>query len=381
MTAPTNALKLISHLESVAEARAEQDTGDDPEHPGRSSEEHFEQRVTGMLGELLDTDALDSIEPLEPVVVDMLFRDTLARIYGPSGTFKSFMTLDIAACVATGSTWHGQATRPGPVVYLVAEGLRGIRKRVRAWEQHHGRKMTGVKFLPRPVQARDPEWLVLVEVCRRLTPALVIVDTQARVTVGVEENSNSEMGIIVDRMEQLRAASGACLLLVHHTGHDEGRSRGATAVKGALQTELGVTRKDAPGTGPVITLKTGKQKDDAELDDMEFGIHSVALDGEANEDGSPVTSVVLVRLNTAGQAQAHTGYAGKVEEIAAALDAAGVPATAGRDRLRNECSRLGIQAGNAVLSDVAKHRKNRTNSPDHLSPQTLENTPQTGQEE
>ncbi|MFC9050056.1 AAA family ATPase [Streptomyces anthocyanicus] len=378
MTAPEKAADLIRHLTSVAEARADENREGDA---GLSSEEHFEQRVTDMLGELLDTDALDSIAPLEPVVVDMLFRDTLARIYGPSGTFKSFMTLDIAACVATGAPWHGQTTRPGPVVYLVAEGLRGIRKRVRAWEQHHGRKMTGVRFLPRPVQATDPEWAVLVEMCRRLAPALVIVDTQARVTVGVEENSNTEMGRVVHHMEQLRAASGACLLLVHHTGHDEGRSRGATAVKGALQTELGVTRKDAPGTGPVITLKTGKQKDDAELDDMEFGIHSVALNGVANEDGSPATSVVLVRLDPAGQAQAHTGYAGKVEEIAAALDAAGVPAAAGRDRLRNECSRLGIGVRTSILADVAKHRKNRSNGANHLSPIPLGNTPGTVQEE
>ncbi|WP_030185587.1 AAA family ATPase [Streptomyces sp. NRRL S-813] len=130
MTAPVKAADLIRHLTSVAEAQAdENDQGG-----GLSSEEQFEQRVTGMLGELLDTDALDSIAPLEPVVVDMLFRDTLARIYGLSGTFKSFMTLDTAACVATGIPWHGQTTRPSPVVYLVVEGLRGIRKRVRAWE-------------------------------------------------------------------------------------------------------------------------------------------------------------------------------------------------------------------------------------------------------
>lgn len=339
---------------------------------GQSSEEHFEQRVEGLLGELLDTGDLDSIPPLEPVVDDMLFRDTLARIYGPSGTFKSFLTLDIAACVAIGAPWHGLNTRRGPVVYLVAEGIRGIRKRVRAWEQHHGRKMTGVKFLPRPVQARDPEWAVLIEACRRIGPALVVVDTQARVTVGVEENSNTEMGVIVQRMEELREASGACLLLVHHTGHDEGRSRGATAVKGALQTELGVTRKDAD-EGPVVTLKVGKQKDDAELDDLEFGIHQIALDGEAKEDGTPVTSVVLVKLDPAGQPQARTSYAGRVEEIAATLDADGVPSTAGRPAVQSACSRLGIRASKALLADVAKHRQKRTNATDELPPMGPEN--------
>lgn len=366
MSAPAD-LDIEAILARVAPAdEAPQDAA------GQSSEEHFEQRVEGLLGELLDTGDLDSIPPLEPVVDDMLFRDTLARIYGPSGTFKSFLTLDIAACVATGAPWHGQETRPGPVVYLVAEGIRGIRKRVRAWEQHHGRRMTGVKFLPRPVQARDPEWAVLVEACRRLGPALVVVDTQARVTVGVEENSNTEMGEVVDRMEQLRAACGACLLLVHHTGHDEGRSRGATAVKGALQTELGVTRKDAD-EGPVVTLKTSKQKDDAELDDLEFGIHQVVLDGEAKDDGTPVTSVVLVKLDPAGQAQARTSYAGRVEEIAAQLDAAGVPPTAGRPAVQDACSRLGIRARKDLLADVVRHRKNRTNSADELPPTGPEN--------
>ncbi|MEU3898820.1 AAA family ATPase [Streptomyces sp. NPDC045251] len=373
-----NVADITERIRQQLAAAEDEDQGEQRQTAEEAAVEHFEERVNGMLAEMLDTGDLDSIPPLEPVVADMLFRDTLARIYGPSGTFKSFMTLDIAACVATGAPWHGQATHAGPVVYLVAEGLRGIRKRVRAWEQHHGRKMTGVKFLPRPVQAMDPEWAVLVEVCRRLAPALVVVDTQARVTVGVEENSNTEMGRVVHHMEQLRAASGACLLLVHHTGHDEGRSRGATAVKGALQTELGVTRKDAPGTGPVITLKTGKQKDDAELDDMEFGIHTVALDGEATEDGSPATSVVLVRLGPVGQAQARTGYQGRVQEIAAALDAAGVPTAAGRDRLRNECSRLGIRAENKVLADVARHRKNQAN---HLSAGLSAGPHDTGQEE
>lgn len=373
-----NVADITERIRQQLAAAEDEDQGEQRQTSEEAAVEHFEERVNGMLAEMLDTGDLDSIPPLEPVVADMLFRDTLARIYGPSGTFKSFMTLDIAACVATGAPWHGQATHAGPVVYLVAEGLRGIRKRVRAWEQHHGRKMTGVKFLPRPVQAMDPEWAVLVEVCRRLAPALVVVDTQARVTVGVEENSNTEMGRVVHHMEQLRAASGACLLLVHHTGHDEGRSRGATAVKGALQTELGVTRKDAPGTGPVITLKTGKQKDDAELDDMEFGIHTVALDGEATEDGSPATSVVLVRLDPVGQAQARTGYQGRVQEIAAALDAAGVPTAAGRDRLRNECSRLGIRAENKVLADVARHRKNQAN---HLSAGLSASPHDTGQEE
>ncbi|MEJ8643613.1 hypothetical protein WKI68_24025 [Streptomyces sp. MS1.HAVA.3] len=59
------------------------------------------------------------------------------------------------------------------------------------------------------------------------------------------------------------------------------------------------------------------------MPDLAFGIHQVILDGEAKEDGTPVTSVVLVKLDTAGESQARTSYQGRVEEIADALDRAG----------------------------------------------------------
>lgn len=373
-------------VEDIVTSPVESGPPDDPRDDargtaGQTSEEHFEARLLALEGELLGTEDLDNIPALEPVIEDVLFKDTLARIYGASGTFKSFMTLGFAACVGTGIEWHGQRVQQGEVIYLVAEGIKGIRKRVRAWEQHHGRKMTGVRFLPRPVQAMDPEWLVLIELCRRRRPALIVVDTQARVTVGIEENSNTEMGKVVDRMEQLRGASGACVLLVHHTGHDSDRGRGATAVKGALQTEIGVVRTGKGLMDTTVTLKTGKQKDDEELGDIVFGLHQVLLSGEAKEDGTPVSSIVLVPLDPAGQPQARTGHQGRVEEVAAALDAQGVPSNLGRDRLRTECTRLGIRAENSLLSDVAKHRKNQTNPANHLSANLSADPQETGQEE
>lgn len=76
---------------------------------GSTSEEHFEARLKALEAELLDSEALDSIEPLDPIIADLLFRDTLTRVYGASGTFKSFMTLDFAGCVGTGTP--GTASR------------------------------------------------------------------------------------------------------------------------------------------------------------------------------------------------------------------------------------------------------------------------------
>lgn len=255
----------------------------------------MDRAVAALEAELLDSDGLDAIPELEPLIDGYLYRNSMARVIGPSGSMKSFVMLDFAGHIGAGHDWHGHRTKQGLVIYLVAEGGGGVRKRVRAWEQYHGHKMTGVKFLPRPVQAGDlGQWAVLIEVCKRLGPALVIFDTQARITVGVEENSAKEMGLIVQRLENLREASGACVALVHHQGLSGEHGRGSTSVKGALQTELRVAKKGKGAAQTRITVSSDKQKDDEELGDMVFAVEVVKLAGEAKEGGSPVTSVVLV---------------------------------------------------------------------------------------
>lgn len=326
---------------------------------GRSSEEHFRERVKGLLGELLDSAGLDSMPSLTPLIGDLLYLNTLSRIIGPSGHMKSFVLIDFAGHVGTGLKWHGHHTRQGTVVYLVAEGAEGIRKRVRAWEQHHGLVMENVLFLPRPVQANSPEWAVLVEALKQIGPALIIVDTQARVTVGVDENSNTEMGIIIHRLERLRADTGACVALVHHTGHVGEHGRGASSVKGAVQTELHVSKKGDRASNTIVTIKTGKQKDEEQGTDLQFGLKVVSIDGEYKPDGRPVTSVVLLSLDAAPAAD-QPALEGSIVWIANQLDNAGVPADWGRRRLRDECVRLGIQVRDGRLQEVANLRKAAT---------------------
>jgi hypothetical protein len=345
--------------EQAPEEPPEQDTQDTLSPDGTSSEEYFEALVDRMLGEMLDTDGLDCIPPLEPLVGDLLAMNTVARVVGPSGTFKSFVLLDMAGHIGTGMKWHGQYVKQGTVVYLVAEGEQGIRKRVRAWEQHHGVRMDNVRFLPRPVQAMSEEWGVLIEALSRIRPVLVIVDTQARVTLGVEENSNTEMGRIVDRFDQLRTRTGACVAVVHHTGHVGEHGRGASAVKGSLQSELLVSRKGDKIQNTILTVKSGKQKDEDQDGDVQFGLKKVSLDGEYKPDGRPVTSLVLESLD-APRDDPRPAPEGSVEWIAQRLDEVGVPAEYGRRKLAEECQRLGFKAGNDRLNEVAALRKKRS---------------------
>lgn len=89
---------------------------------------------------------------------------------------------------------------------------------------------------------RHLEQLVAAIRARDVDPALIVVDTQARATVGTDENDNSAMGKVMDGLSALSERYACPVVTVHHTGKDPTRgARGASAVKAALDFEVQVT--------------------------------------------------------------------------------------------------------------------------------------------
>lgn len=206
---------------------------------------------------LVDSAGLDSIPEPEPLVDGVLYRDSLVWVIGPPGSAKSFVSLDMAGCIATGQPWQGHPTVQGDVLYVVAEGVSGIRARVRAWEASMGLPMDGVRFLPAAVQAAsDAEWNALVELAVELQAAEIVLDTQARLTVGMDENAARDMGMFVHRADRLRAETRACVTIVHHQGRAGDHMRGSTALEGAATTIIKVAKSDES-----VVVSCQKQKD------------------------------------------------------------------------------------------------------------------------
>lgn len=220
-------------------------------------------RLAQLRAALLDSAALDYVPPPQPVIDGLLFRDGLAWLFGKPGTYKSFIALDWAGCVSAGLPWQERETVQGPVLYLVAEGTAGLRKRVRAWEDYADCTMLAT-FLPVAVQLLDEAELdAFTALVAELAPVLVVIDTQARVTVGIEENSNTEMGRLVAAADKIRRACGSCVLIVHHEGRAGENMRGAIALEGAA-TSLFRAERD----GTRITLRNTRQRDVGEADDI-----------------------------------------------------------------------------------------------------------------
>lgn len=221
---------------------------DEPEAPSK---------LDKLRAALVDTWGLDRMPEPEPLIDGVMYRNSLVWVQGKSGNGKSFVALDIAGCVGAGVNWQLHQVTQGPVLYVAAEGAYGMRWRVRAWEKAYGEDMADVKWLPQPVQAGlEAEWQALVDLAGEIQPALIIIDTQARVTVGMEENAAKDMGMFVEQLEQLREASRACVIVVHHEGRNGDHMRGSTALEGAASTVIKVTKD-----GEELTLSCAKQKD------------------------------------------------------------------------------------------------------------------------
>lgn len=157
--------------------------------------------------------------------------------------------------------------------------------------------MRNVLLLPEALQVKSRDWDVLCEMAKRRRPQLIVLDTQARVTVGLEENSAMDMGHLVNQMEQLRQVSGSCVVAVHHLGHNGREGRGSTAVVGAVTSEILVEREEQgeeeqEDRGPrIIRVECVKQKNAEDGETRSFEMRQVDLGFD--QDGNPLTSAVI----------------------------------------------------------------------------------------
>ena len=143
------------------------------------------------------------------------------------------------------------------MLYLIAEGAAGFSDRIEAWEEYYRLDAANVTFLPVPIQFKsDLDVAAFGRLIQNLTPDVVVIDTQARTTVGYKENDSTDMGEFVEKLEELRRLTGTCFLIVHHEPRNGEHLRGSIALEGAATSILRTFKE-----GNQITIETQKQKD------------------------------------------------------------------------------------------------------------------------
>ncbi|MDT3489021.1 AAA family ATPase [Stenotrophomonas maltophilia group sp. msm4] len=102
---------------------------------------------------------------------------------------------------------------------------------------------------------------------------LIVIDTLNQTAAGADENSAKDMGRYIASMKLLRNATGAAVVVVHHSGKDLGKGmRGSSALLGAMDTTVEVERAS---DGRSIKVAVKKQKDAERESPMRFNLEKV----------------------------------------------------------------------------------------------------------
>ena len=212
------------------------------------------------LGILSLAEVLDQPEP-KFIISGLLVKSSISLVTAKHRHFKSFIALDMALNIATGRNFHGLQTMCGPAVYVAAEGSAGIKKRAMAWLAYHDIETpTNFHVLNAPLQITDPVTRQrFADEIKAIKPAIIVLDTLARCTVGLDENSTGDMGQFADAIGALAQATAAHVMVIHHN-NKLGDYRGSSSLPAAVDTHLSLERKN-----DTVCITVEKQKDFEEI--------------------------------------------------------------------------------------------------------------------
>jgi hypothetical protein len=194
-----------------------------------------------------DDTQIEHLPPVTWLADQVIPQGALAALYGPPGSGKSFVALDLALSIAAGAhgnlTWLGRNIAAGGALYLAAEGLGGLGQRVRAWKEARGLggQTLGVGFVTSAVNLLEPSAAARIAKVVETSSAvaspvqLIVIDTLARSMIG-DENDTGDMSRLIATIDTVRAATNATVLLVHHTRKDSELERGSSALRGGVDT-------------------------------------------------------------------------------------------------------------------------------------------------
>lgn len=202
------------------------------------------------------------------LVEDMLVTGGFTVMYGPSGSAKTFLALELAAQVA----------KTQCVVYYAGEGKSGYVSRIDALCLQHkiDNKSLHLNLAFSPMDLCDPYHVwEHIEQLRQQPPALIVIDTLASAMVGADENSARSMGMVVKNIDEIRRELGSSILLIHDTGRDTRGARGSSVLRGGSDIMVSVKKKDEQ-----ITVTRSKSKNDAPFEPKYYTLQEVLLPGE-----------------------------------------------------------------------------------------------------
>lgn len=206
------------------------------------------------------------LPPGEELVSNLIWMKTVTQIAAGSTIGKTHLMIHLAICVATGTPFMGEKTRQCKVLYVCAEGAEGIEARLLGNLKELGLKpesiIENLVMYPKPfniTNSKNRE--VLVKWCQEKCEDgnLLILDTAARCTEGMDENGNDDITALYNAMNEIISNIQTPLSIVfsHHVGKkNDPNGRGGSAWYDNADQAFTIKKVDS-----LRHLESTKQKD------------------------------------------------------------------------------------------------------------------------
>jgi uncharacterized protein YjhX (UPF0386 family)/archaellum biogenesis ATPase FlaH len=223
----------------------------------------------------------------------------LVTVTGASGNGKTFVTIDYAMRIA-------QQHR---VIYVAAERPYAALMRGVAWLDHYQATDKTIHddnlaWIETPLDITDPATVrAISDQAQEFGAECIIFDTFSRCAETIEENSPSEMKRVMGAFDAIKTATGAAVVVVHHTGWSGGRERGGSPIRDYAEVAILVEMEDR-----TIKISCNKMSSADEFKPRTMTIIPV---GEQPADEAfgpacviPATTIIQTKLDKLSKGQA-----------------------------------------------------------------------------
>ena len=121
-------------------------------------------------------------------------------------TFKTYVGLSWACCVATGHKWLERPVKKGRVLYIALESYHGVLRRKEAWRKKHGyskEDLDNLVCVTVPInfaQEGSIERALRDLASQAFRPDFIVIDTWFKSTAGAKVSDQAEMTAALDRL-------------------------------------------------------------------------------------------------------------------------------------------------------------------------------------
>lgn len=245
------------------------------------------------LYKLYTLEELEDLPPPKYVVDKVLIEGTLALLWAGSDSYKTFVSIDLGMRIATSTPWFNHEVDGGLVIYIAAEDESGVRMRMIGWRETRGKDIAKANMVLLrdgfTLATEDADKLIKTITNGFENPKLIIIDTLQR-TFGVgNENQTQDMNAYVHSADKLRRATGATVLVIHHTGRNQDQERGNVALRGACDTIFTIKKSGNSNKIKLINKPPkGKQKNAEPFEDISLRMQQVHFPYRGEEQSTLV---------------------------------------------------------------------------------------------